>query len=381
VLGFLSLGLPDGVLGVAWPSMRRSFDLPVSQLGVLLAAAMLGYLASSFASGALVARLGVGRLLAGSSAATASSALLYAVAPGWELVLLGGLVGGLGAGAIDAGINAFAAARFSPRLTTWLHASYGVGATLGPLLTSAVLAAGRSWRWAYGLIGLLLAGLTASFALTAGRWTTGPAGAPGPGGPSIAAALRRGAVWRNIGLFFLYTGLEVAAGQWAYSWLVEGRGVTPGIAGGWVAAYWGSLTAGRVVLGALSARVTPEAIVRGSLIGIPIGVAWLWAGLGPSSGATGLALLALALSPIFPLLIAATPGRVGAPYAAHAVGFQIAGAYLGAAAVPGAAGVLARHLGLEVLGPFLLAVAAALGGLYAIDVAWRRGRAGALVRS
>jgi fucose permease len=381
VLGFLSLGLPDGVLGVAWPSMRRSFALPVSQLGVLLASAMVGYLASSFASGALVARLGVGRLLAGSSAATASSALLYALAPGWALVLLGGLVGGLGAGAIDAGINAFAAARFSPRLTTWLHASYGVGATLGPLLTSAVLAAGRSWRWAYGLIGLLLAGLTASFALTAGHWTTDPTGASGPGGPSIAAALRRGAVWRNVGLFFLYTGLEVAAGQWAYSWLVEGRGVTPGIAGGWVAAYWGSLTAGRVVLGALAARVTPEAIVRGSLIGVPIGVAWLWAGLGPSSGATGLALLALALSPIFPLLIAATPERVGAPYAAHAVGFQIAGAYLGAAALPGAAGVLARHLGLEVLGPFLLAVAAALGGLYAIDVARRRGRAGALVRS
>jgi fucose permease len=207
-----------------------------------------------------------------------------------------------------------------------------------------------------------------------------PAGAPGSGGPSIAAALRRGAVWRNVGLFFLYTGLEVAAGQWAYSWLVEGRGVTPGIAGGWVAAYWGSLTAGRVVLGALTARVTTEAILRASLLGVPIGVVWLWAGLGPSSGATGLAVLALALSPIFPLLIAATPERVGAPYAAHAVGFQIAGAYLGAAALPGAAGVLARHLGLEVLGPFLLAIAAALGGLYGMDVAWRRGRGGVLAR-
>jgi fucose permease len=372
VLGFLSLGLPDGVLGVAWPSMRRSFELPVSQLGVLLGSAMVGYLASSFASGALVARLGVGRLLAASGAATASSALLYALAPAWEVVLLGGLVGGLGAGAIDAGINAFAAARFSPRLTTWLHASYGVGATLGPLLTTAVLAAGRSWRWAYGAIAVLLAALTASFACTTDRWTMDPApGGPGPGGPSIAAALQRGAVWLNVGLFFLYTGLEVAAGQWAYSWLVEGRGVTPGIAGGWVAVYWGSLTAGRVVLGALTARVPPESILRGSLLGVPVGVVWLWAGLGPSAGATGLAILGLALAPTFPLLIAATPERVGAPYAAHAVGFQIAAAYLGAATLPGTAGVLARRLGLEVLGPFLLGVAGALGGLYGIDAAWR----------
>jgi fucose permease len=384
VLGFLSLGLPDGVLGVAWPSMRRSFALPVSQLGVLLSSAMAGYLASSFASGALVARLGVGRLLAASSAATASSALLYALAPGWAMVLLGGLVGGLGAGAIDAGINAFAAARFSPRLTTWLHASYGVGATLGPLLTSAVLAAAGSWRWAYGVIGLLLAGLAASFALTADRWTTDAApGALRPAGPSIVAALRRGVVWLNVGLFFLYAGLEIGAGQWAYSWLVEGRGVVPGIAGAWHAVYWGSLTVGRVALGALTARISAEAILGGSLIGVPVGVVWLWAGLGPASGAAGLAILGLALAPVFPLLIAATPERVGAPYAAHAIGFQIAGFCLGAAALPGAAGVLARHLGLEVLGPFLLATAAGLGGLYRVEVAWRRARlhGGVLVRS
>ena len=377
VLGFLSLGLPDGVLGVAWPSMRRGFELPMSQLGVLLASAMAGYLASSFASGTLVARLGVGRLLAASSAATATSALLYALAPGWGVVLLAGFVGGLGAGAIDAGINVFAAARFSPRLTTWLHASWGVGATLGPVLTSAVLAAGGSWRGAYGLIGLLLAALTAAFALTAGRWTTAPApSASGPAGPPIVAALRRGPVWLNAGLFFLYAGLEVGAGQWAYSWLVEGRGVVPAVAAGWLAVYWGSLTAGRVVLGALAARVSPEAILRGSLIGVPLGVGWLWAGLGPASGAAGLAVLGLALAPIFPLLIAATPGRVGAPYAAHAIGFQIAAHCLGTAALPGAAGLLARRVGLEVFGPFLLGTAAALGALYGIQLAWhgRRSR-------
>jgi fucose permease len=183
-------------------------------------------------------------------------------------------------------------------------------------------------------------------------------------------------VWLNAGLFFLYAGLEVGAGQWAYSWLVEGRGVAPAVAAAWLAVYWGSLTAGRVVLGALAARISPEAILRGSLIGVPLGVAWLWAGLGPASGAAGLAVLGLALAPIFPLLIAATPGRVGAPYAAHAIGFQIAAHCLGTATLPGAAGLLARRVGLEVFGPFLLGTGAALGGLYGIQLAWhgRRSR-------
>jgi fucose permease len=361
ILAFVSLGLPDGVLGVAWPSMRRSFELPMSGLGVLLAAAMLGYLVSSFASGALVARLGVGRLLAVSSGATAASALGYALAPAWALVVLAGVLAGLGAGAIDAGINAFAAARFSPRLTSWLHASYGVGATLGPLLTTAVLAAGGAWRIAYGLIGLVLAAMTAGFAWTADRWTMDAA----PRGPArsaagVTAALGQLPVWLNVALFFVYAGLEVGVGQWAYSWLVEGRGVAPGLAGTWVAVYWGSLTVGRVVLGGLTSRVAPETLLRASLRSVPVGVLILWGAVGPAAGALGLALLGLALAPIYPLLIATTPTRVGARFATHAVGFQVAAFSLGTAALPGLAGVLARQRGLDVLGPFLLADAAML---------------------
>jgi fucose permease len=115
LVAFLSLGLPDGVLGVAWPSLRRSFALSMSQLGVLLWAGALGYLASSVASGAVVARLGLGRTLVASSAATAASALGYAVAPSWAVIVASAGVAGIGAGAIDAGVNAFAAARLSPR--------------------------------------------------------------------------------------------------------------------------------------------------------------------------------------------------------------------------------------------------------------------------
>jgi fucose permease len=383
-LAFLSLGLPDGVLGVAWPWLRRSFGLPMSHLGVLLAAAMVGYLASSAASGILVARLGLGRLLVASSAATTLSALGYALAPGWAAVVLSAGVAGLGAGAIDAGVNAFAAARLSPRLTTWLHASYGVGAALGPILTGGILATAGSWRAAYGAIGIALAAMTLAFALTADRWTV-DAGPARPGGATpLADTLRQPAVWRSIGLFLAYAGLEVGVGQWAYSWLVEGREVASGAAAAWLAAYWGSLTAGRVVLGALTTRVPVETLLRVSLGAAPVAVLVLWAALGPAGGAVGLPLLGLALAPIFPLLIATTPARVGAAATGHTVGFQVAAFYLGSAALPGAAGILARHLGLDALGPFFLGTAAGLGLLYGRSPGSRRagaeGRARAAVR-
>ena len=367
LLAFLSLGLPDGVLGVAWPSLRRSFALPMSQLGVLLAAAMVGYLGSSVASGALVVRLGLGRVLVASSAATAASAFGYALAPHWAMVLASAVLAGLGAGAIDAGVNAFAAARLSPRLTTWLHASYGIGATLGPLVTGAVLATTGSWRAAYGLIGIVLAAMTVAFARTASRWIvdTGPARRASPA-PAITDALRRPAVWRSAALFFVYAGLEVGTGQWAYSWLVEERQVAAGAGAAWLAVYWGSLTAGRVALGALTTRVPVETLLRWSLVTAPLGVVVLWAGVGPGAGAAGLPVLGLALAPIFPLLIATTPDRVGAVYATHAIGFQVAAFYLGAAVLPGAAGLLARHAGLDALGPYLLGTAVGLGVLYVI---------------
>jgi hypothetical protein len=168
-------------------------------------------------------------------------------------------VAGLGAGAIDAGVNAFAAARLSPRWTTWLHASYGVGAALGPLLTGAVLAMTSAWRVAYAVIGLVLAPMTVAFAVTANRWAVDIAPAhSASGGVTMTDALRQPAVWASVLPFFVYAGLEVGAGQWAYSWLVEGRGVPPGAGASWLGVYWASLTASRVALGASRAESRPR---------------------------------------------------------------------------------------------------------------------------
>lgn len=376
LVAFVSLGLPDGVLGVAWPSIRRSFGLPPSQLGTLLTSAMVGYLASSFSSGALVSRLGVGRVLFWSSVLMVANSLAYALAPAWGVMVGAGLLAGLGAGAIDAGINAFAAARFSPRLVSWLHACYGVGAMLGPLLMTAVVTSSLGWRWGYAIIGLVLATMAVSFLVTIRLWTmTRPeAGSPPvmPGAsPELLDTLRRPRVWLNIALFFVYTGLEVSAGQWTFSLFTEARGLTAGAAGAWVAIYWAGLTAGRVVSGALASRLAADTLLRIGTLGALAGTLLVWWDPGMGAGLLGLAVLGFALAPIFPTLIAETPARLGPSHATSAIGFQVAGAYLGAAVVPGLTGLVATRAGLGVIGPCLVGTAVMLLALQEIA---RRGR-------
>ena len=146
-VGFVSLGLPDSVIGVAWPSMRRAFGLPLDALGPYFVVATAGYFLSSFSSGRLVNRWGVGLVLAVSSLITALSLLGYALSPLWIIIVSLSFLGGLGAGAVDSGINTFAAVRFTNRHVNWLHACWGIGAATGPAIMSAVLKHGVSWRW------------------------------------------------------------------------------------------------------------------------------------------------------------------------------------------------------------------------------------------
>jgi fucose permease len=379
-LGFVSLGLPDGVLGVAWPSVRSSFGRPVDHLGLILLATMAGYLASSFAGGTLVARFGVGRLLAGSGLLVAASATTWALTPVWPPLILGALASGLGAGAIDAGINAFAAARFTPRVITWLHACWGLGAMLGPLGMTAALTTGAGWRAGYAGLAACLLALSACFRLTLDLWGP-PAPARSPDAPhdtraaGAAPQLRAGddhgattpaglrealgneAVRANVLVFFLYTGIEASAGQWTYTLLTESRGLAPQAAGLAASLYWGSIFVGRLGFGVLAHHVAPSLLLRLATACAPLLAVALWLSRGPLPAFLTLFTLGLLLAPIFPLLIAETPERVGERHAAHAIGFQVAAATLGAGTLPALAGVLMRATGLEALCPFLLATA------------------------
>ena len=362
-LAFVSLGLPEGVLGVAWPSMRRSFHRPIDELGVILLAMMAGYLASSFSAGAVLERLGVGKLLVASGLLVAASAATWAATPWWGLVVAGALVCGLGAGAIDAGINAFAAARFTPRVITWLHACWGLGAMTGPLVMTALLASGAGWRWGYVLLAATLVAMAACVQLTLGLWelpaAEGSRSLRDVAG-SLAEALRERSVRGNALLFFLYTGVEATAGQWAFSFLTESRGMTTASAGLAASTYWGSIFAGRLAFGALAHHVASARLLRLAIAGAPIAALVVSVTRSGVGGFAGLFALGLLLAPIFPLMIAETPSRVGERHAAHAIGFQISAATLGFGTLPAAAGLVARHAGLEALGPFLLVVSALL---------------------
>jgi fucose permease len=381
-LGFVSIGLPDGLTGVAWPSMRDYFGLPIDALGGLLVSYTAGYLVSSFGSERMLARVSVGALLALSCLATGVSLFGYAGASRWWMVVAFGGLAGLGAGAIDAGLNTYAATHFSARMVNWLHAFYGVGALSGPLLMTRALRSGLPWQWGYAIVGGGQLALAACFALTLRRWNGAYQfdGASSPE-PVVAASnvstLRLPVVWFSAAVFFVYTGIEAAAGAWAYSLLTESRAIPMMTAGTWVSVYWGALTVGRIVSATIAGRAPAPMLLRCCIAGQAAGALLVWLDLSASSSFLGLALIGLASAPIFPTMIASTPDRIPRNHLANAVGFQIA-AVLGQSLLPALVGVMARRLGLEVVAPALL-LAAAL--LYSLHEAMTTTRARALRKS
>jgi fucose permease len=373
-LAFISLGLPDGMLGVGWPHMRGEFGEPVGAVGFVLFVGTTGYLLSSVAAGFSIARLGVGWLLAASTAVVAAALTGYAVSPLLATVVVAALFAGFGSGAIDAGLNAYAARWFSARHMNWMHACFGLGATLGPLVMTGTLAVDLGWRGGYATVAAGQALLAAAFALTVRAWRDDR---PPAGGDTaarlptvrVAQTLALPAVWRGAAAFAVYVGIEVGAGLWAYTLLTESRGLPGTVAGPAVSAYWGSLFVGRVIVGAVADRVGSQRVLAGSMLGIAVGAglvalpapAWL--------AVLGLMLVGLSAAPVFPLLTLTTAERVGDGHADRAIGLQMAAAALGGTVLPAGIGVLIGRLGPEILGPSLVALALTLAALH-----HRRGR-------
>ncbi len=347
-VGFVSLGLPDAVIGVAWPSVRNTFSLPQSAAGMVFMASGLGYLATSFFAGRLTHALGIGLLLSASTALVAAAMFGLALSGLWILFVACALVHGLGSGAIDAGLNGYAAHYLSARHMNWLHACYCLGAMLGPLVMTAMLTGGRHYSAGYSVVGVVMLALAIVFLATRPRW--GQASAPADhAGPRVAAAaaVRHPAVVLHMVVFFLYTGLEVAISQWTFTVLTESRGVHAGPAGIAVGAYWGSIGAGRVVCGLLVDRIGIDRLLRCCLLAATAGTLLLAAPLPLAAAWTGLILAGFGLAPVYPCLMTRTPQRLGKRLSAHAVGFQVGAAMVGAAAVPAGLGLIAGSSGLE----------------------------------
>lgn len=365
--GFLSLGFSAGLLGVAWPSIAASLAVDPASLGVLIAASSVGFMLTSVWSGRLIHWMGVGGVLALSCFTTALSMVGLASAPRWLFLLLANALLGMGEGVIDAGLNGYAANHYSSRVLHWMHAFFGLGATIGPLLMTALLQAGLAWRWGYLLIGSGQLVLAISFLLTRRRWidgTTTATPAPHAHAP-IQALLRLPALWMGSLVFLLYTGLEVGIGQWSYTLFTLGRAIPAPLAGQWIGLYWGSLTVGRVVVGFVANRLTPRQLLWIGAIGALMGTSLVAVGDGVW-GACGLLLAGFSLAPLFPALVATTPNRVPAAYVTDTVGIQIASAVLGSALVPWTLGLLVSGYGLAIIGPGLVVVAGLYGASYAL---------------
>jgi len=387
---FVGLGLPDGMLGTAWPSMRQGFHAPVGDLGLVLLVSTAGSVAVTLLVSGLIRRLGVPVLLAIGAAFAAAAAVGFAAAPGIGAVIGLALLFGVAAGTMDAGLNTAIGMAGRRRLLNLLHGAYGVGTTIGPLLvTGAVLL--WSWRGAYlVLVGVDVAvailwlvhrhrGATFSAAEAEGdrrRDDEADAGADDqrrPHGPPPAAAGwlagAPGPVLAGLVVFFVYTGLEVAAGQWETTFGRSQLHLSAGAAGVATFGYWGALTGVRLGLGLLPRPAPPATVVRAGIILAVLSAAVIWWQPGDVATLLGFVVLGGALAGVFPALVALTPVRLGDDRASRAIAWQVGAASAGGAGLSAIVGLVIGTSGPGALGPALVSLAAVL---FATDVALGR---------
>ncbi len=353
-VAFIALGMPDGLLGVGWPSIRASFNVPIDALGALLFVSMIGYLTTSFLSGELTRRWGVGRLLIVSCALTGAGLIGYTLVPQWWMMVALGLAAGMGAGGIDSSLNAYVARHYSAGLMQWLHASYGVGVTAGPLIMTAALTNFQDWRLGYLLVGAVQLVLAVTFWITLPIWqqnNSAPAETPAEPQPEVnlGQTLKRHRVWLSMLLFFFYVGSEVTMGTWVYSLLTEGRGVNPQLAGYFAGSYWFTFTVGRILAGLVTRKINIQSLVKVCIIAAILAGVILGLNISAWVNLAAVAVIGFAFAPIFPGLISGTPGRVGQQHSNNTIGMQTAAGSLGGTALTSLVGVLARTYGLEVV--------------------------------
>jgi fucose permease len=365
---FVSMGLPDGILGAAWPEMRAELSVALNGNWPMLALGTFGSALSNFSSGWALRRFGVGRVLWLTTFLTASVILGYSVAGTFAVLAVLGFFLGLGNGAIDAGLNHFAAAKLTSRHMNWLHGFWGVGVSLGTLLLSSAIALGGSWRNVYLVIGLVQLALGIAFVSSRRALPDSRRDAPSERQverASLVDTLRLPAAKVSMAVFFVYCGLECSAGLWIASALHDGRGYTTEAAGLMTTLYWASLTVGRFLIGVVSQRMRAARIVRTALLGAIAGTGLMALSsilvdrgtLASTLMAFGLLLTGLSLAPIFPMLMHDTPRCVGESHAVNLIGVQGGAGQLGFTALPIAVGTALRASSTEWFGALLLALA------------------------
>jgi fucose permease len=366
---FVLIGATDGATGVLLPSLQTHYGVGKGVISLLFLALTAGYIVAAFGSGLLAAILGERRFLMLGAGAFALGALLVSLRPPFALALLTMIGFGFGFAIIDAGLNTAVTAM--PESTTRLnnlHAFYGIGGFLGPIIAAAILTRGLPWNAVYALwcaCGLLLA---IGFALVfdAGPPDARQSAAHATGASLLTAILRLRLIWLAAVFMLFYVGAEISLGGWTYSFLTEVRHHGDLLSGWSVSGYWLGITLGRLTLARLAARfaVGDAALIRYCLIGAGAGVICIWLAPLPALAAFGLWLAGFSLGPIYPTTIALLPGFVPARLVPSAVGFVAALGSMGAALFPSLAGNLAQVIGLWSLMPYVLTLLVALSALW-----------------
>lgn len=366
-------GISNSALGVVWIYVQADFNVTLSALGALVTAATLGRILTSTSSGPLINRFGIASIMMAGLSVTAASMFGFALAQSWPAAMLVAFGSGVGSGIMATGLNVFAAVNFSARQMNWLHGSFGVGSTIGPLIiTTIVIDLSLDWRWAYVVFTLIRLALLLMFWLTRRQWRIGASEgkAAESDHPKLRATLRLPIIWLMIGAFVMATGAELVTGQFANSFLIEARAIDAKAAGAWVSAYWASLTLSRFAAGFILGRISNSLFLRLNSVGLMLGAGLLWLNLDPLSNLCGLALIGFCIAPFAPLMASDTPGRVGRPHTANAIGLQFTGASIGMAFLPWLAGALAEKVGLDIIPQFIF-LAALLTFLMHEAILWR----------
>ncbi len=366
-LSFISLGLPDALLGSAWPIMYPEFQVPVSYAGIISVIISCGTIFSSLQSDRLTKKSGPGKVTAVSVALTALALFGFSTSHSFWMLCLWAVPYGLGAGSVDAALNNYVALHYESYHMSWLHCMWGVGASTGPYIMGYVLAGGMKWNLGYGCIAVLQIILTAVILFSLPLWKTSQVSDhPDTSSESNASATAKALSLREILsipgakailiMFFCYCALEQTAGLWASSFLVLFHGLDTETAAGFASLFYIGITVGRGINGFIAMKLNDTQMIRLGLCIIGAGIALLLLPLGQTVALIGLITVGLGCAPVYPCVIHSTPEHFGADKSQAIIGVQMACAYIGSLAMPPIFGLIANHISVGLYPIYLLAI-------------------------
>ena len=364
-LAFISLGLPDSLLGSVWPTIYQEFNVPVSYAGAIFMIISAGTIFSSLQSDRLTKSLGTGKVTAFSVLMTAVALFGFSISHSYWMLVLWAIPYGLGAGSVDASLNNYVALHYKSHHMSWLHCMWGVGASLGPYIMSFALLNGQTWNIGYRYISLIQIALTIIIMLSLPLWKKAPITGEMQkveSGNNKNKALTLKEIFNIPGakqvmlMFFCYCALEQTTGLWASSYLVLQHGLDLDVAASYGSLFFIGITVGRAISGFITMKLNDKQMIYLGQGIILIGIILMCLPFGHQIALIGLVTIGLGCAPIYPCIIHSTPNNFGADKSQAVIGVQMASAYVGNLLMPPLFGIIANHISVRVFPIYLLLI-------------------------